>query len=448
MKRLITPIFLALFVMLTGCNESVQISPAIQNISISDYLARQSNENVLLIDSRDSNFFNGWPEAGARQGGHIPDARNFAASWLSATDAELQPLMNTKQITADKTLVIYGDNARLLADWLVTKQQFSPESIFILEQGFEGWLQQNRPVESLPGFDRLIPPHQLAKLAATDQPPVIVDVSWGLGVRYLAEHIPGAIHVDTGLLESEPLWNLRSPQELKQTMQSLGITPETAVVVYGEDMTAAARMVFTLKHIGVNRVKLLNGGLKAWKAAGLPLERGKNEPVAAGNFDQDIAEDSDILFSTDEVKALLAEPEQHWLVSIRSWPEYIGETSGYNYIKPKGRIAGAHWGHAGSDPWHMEDYLNPDGTLRESADLLGYWSEFGATTDDTLVFYCGTGWRASLSWFAAELAGIKKTGVYDGGWMEWSSDPERPQLVGEPVNPAGLSFKQSVSKEI
>ncbi|MCQ4010685.1 hypothetical protein FK521_29745, partial [Klebsiella pneumoniae] len=46
------------------------------------------------------------------------------------------------------------------------------------------------------------------------------------------------------------------------------------------------------------------------------------------------------------------------LVSVRSWPEFIGTTSGYSYIKPKGDIAGARWGHAGSDSTHMEDFHN------------------------------------------------------------------------------------------
>ncbi|MFS6944261.1 sulfurtransferase, partial [Klebsiella pneumoniae] len=61
------------------------------------------------------------------------------------------------------------------------------------------------------------------------------------------------------------------------------------------------------------------------------------------------------------------------LVSIRSWPEFIGTTSGYSYIKPKGEIAGARWGHAGSDSTHMEDFHNPDGTMRSADDITAMW---------------------------------------------------------------------------
>lgn len=64
------------------------------------------------------------------------------------------------------------------------------------------------------------------------------------------------------------------------------------------------------------------------------------------------------------------------LVSIRSWPEFTGETSGYSYIKPKGEIVGARWGHAGSDATHMEDFHNPDGTMRSADDIAAMWKSW------------------------------------------------------------------------
>ena len=91
-----------------------------------------------------------------------------------------------------------------------------------------------------------------------------------------------------------------------------------------------------------------------------------------------------------------------------------------------------HGGRSGSDPWKMEDYLNPDNALREAADLQSYRQAFAASTKDTLVFYCGTDWRASLVWFATELMGVQNAGVYDGGWLEWSSDSTRPVMIGDP----------------
>ncbi|ODS22668.1 hypothetical protein AB835_12955 [Candidatus Endobugula sertula] len=397
-----------------------------------------SDSDVVLVDTRDSNLFNGWPASGDKVGGHIPRARNFSVRWLNASKESLNALLATKGITADKQIIAYGSDAEQWMDWLVAEKDFSPSSLVILNDGIRGWLKEENTLEVMPGYKDLITPQWLDQKIRSGKRLSIMDVSWGTGIRFVIEHIPGAVHVDTNLLESKPLWNLRSPQGLDKSLLSLGITSDATVVVYGEDMTAAARMVFTLKHAGVEDVKLLNGGLTAWKAADLPIERGSHQPEAAEHFGKTISEGSEILYGTMDVEELLNQPassqSKQWLVSVRSWPEYIGKTSGYNYIQPKGRIPGAQWGRSGSDPWHMEDYLNPDGTLREAADLVSYWEDFGASTEDTLVFYCGTGWRASLAWFAAELIGVKNAGLYDGGWFEWSSDPKRSVLLGDPAN--------------
>ena len=119
------------------------------------------------------------------------------------------------------------------------------------------------------------------------------------------------------------------------------------------------------------------------------------------------------------------------LVSIRSWPEFIGTTSGYSYIKPKGEIAGARWGHAGSDSTHMEDFHNPDGTMRSADDITAMWKAWNIKPDQQVSFYCGTGWRASETFMYARAMGWNNVSVYDGGWYEWSSDPKNPVATGE-----------------
>ena len=78
----------------------------------------------------------------------------------------------------------------------------------------------------------------------------------------------------------------------------------------------------------------------------------------------------------------------------------------------------------------MQDYLNPDNTLREPADIEGYWQAHAIGRENTIAFYCGTGWRASLAWFAASILGYEKAAVYDGGWYEWSFDSSRPVAEG------------------
>jgi 3-mercaptopyruvate sulfurtransferase SseA len=137
-----------------------------------------------------------------------------------------------------------------------------------------------------------------------------------------------------------------------------------------------------------------------------------------------------------EARRILASPDAN-LVSVRSWPEYIGEVSGYNYIERAGRIPGSVFGNCGSDAYHMENYRNPDHTTREFGEIATTWMETGITPDRHNAFYCGTGWRGSEAFFNAWLLGWPRVSVFDGGWFEWSSDESNPVETGEPIARAG-----------
>ncbi|PLP20310.1 thiosulfate sulfurtransferase [Klebsiella pneumoniae] len=136
------------------------------------------------------------------------------------------------------------------------------------------------------------------------------------------------------------------------------------------------------------------------------------------------------MLDTEQARGLLHRQDAS-LVSVRSWPEFIGTTSGYSYIKPKGDIAGARWGHAGSDSTHMEDFHNPDGTMRSADDIATLWRQWNILPSQQVAFYCGTGWRASETFMYARAMGWPHVAVYDGGWYEWSSNPYNPVARGE-----------------
>jgi molybdopterin synthase sulfurtransferase len=141
------------------------------------------------------------------------------------------------------------------------------------------------------------------------------------------------------------------------------------------------------------------------------------------------------------------------VVSVQSWAEYIGVTSGYDYIKPKGRIARAVWGQAGTVPQRMDAYRNVDHTMRNYHEITANWQAWGVTSNTRVTFYCGTGWRASEAFFAAYLMGWSDIAVYDGGWWAWSQDPTRPRAVGLPhsadvlpgVSPSGQNTRRRCS---
>ena len=71
----------------------------------------------------------------------------------------------------------------------------------------------------------------------------------------------------------------------------------------------------------------------------------------------------------------------------------------------------------------MQHYRNVDNTMRAYPEITANWAEAGITADKWVAFYCGTGWRASETWFYAYLQGWQRIAVYDGGWFEWSQDP-------------------------
>ena len=91
------------------------------------------------------------------------------------------------------------------------------------------------------------------------------------------------------------------------------------------------------------------------------------------------------------------------------------------------------FGNCGSDAYHMENYRNLDHTTREYHEIEAMWRESGITPDKDVAFYCGTGWRASEAFFNAHLMGWERIAVFDGGWYEWSNDPNNPVKTGVPA---------------
>ena len=119
-----------------------------------------------------------------------------------------------------------------------------------------------------------------------------------------------------------------------------------------------------------------------------------------------IPQHPELIVDLDEAKAILADQDGAALVSVRTWREHIGEVSGYNYIGPAGRIPGDVWGNCGTDAYHMQHYRNVDNTMRAYPEIVANWAEAGITADKWVAFYCGTGWRASETWFYADLHGL------------------------------------------
>lgn len=270
---------------------------------------------------------------------------------------------------------------------------------------------------------------------------VLVEGSWGKTAEneeYLKAHLPGAIHINTDDLEhdSEPgvqpkdNYNIKDGKEVEKVLLANGITKDSKVVVYGSTV-GASRVAFILLWAGVEDVKLMDGNVAAWQKAGYPVESGEVKATAQTAFGTTVPAHPEWVVDDKTVYEHLND-SNFKLISIRSLPEYRGETSGYAYIDYAGEPKGALWGHAGSDAYHMEDYMDKDGKYVSYEKVLSYMKDINVTEQNESAFYCGTGWRASIPWLILHENGWKNVKLYDGGWWQWLTNPDYPVQLGDP----------------
>lgn len=286
-------------------------------------------------------------------------------------------------------------------------------------------------------WQQLVTPTWLAALIAKE--PVVAapsddwrlfEVGFGSSDLFVSGHIPGAGYIDTNQLEQEPLWNKVSDQALLQLLLRNGIRHDTTVVLYGRNTLTAARAAHLMLYAGVKDVRLLDGGFAAWSRARFPIEQGlPRQYPATSDFGARFPARPEYLIDMHQARSLLQQPDGV-LVSIRTWNEFIGKTSGYSFIEAKGDIQGARWGRAGNDDNvnSMSEFHNPDGTMKAPGEICGLWRAAGIHSGQQAAFYCGTGWRASLAFFYAWLMNWERISVYDGGWCEWSRNPGNPVI--------------------
>jgi thiosulfate/3-mercaptopyruvate sulfurtransferase len=396
--------------------------------------------------------YNGWKLRGEPRGGHIPGARSLPAKWSAYID--WLDIVQAKGIAPDDRLILYGYDRE---ETERVARQFNRAGyghVSVYHNVHDEWSPDpERPLERLARYRQLVPAAWLKELldngtaAEYDNDRFIVcHAHYRNRAAYEEGHIPGAVDLDTNTLESPQTWNRRSPNEIRNVLESLGITRDTTVILYGRfsfpdnsdpfpgssaGQLGAFRCAFLMLYAGVKDVRMLNGGLQGWIDEGLATtkEETKRQPVV--DFGAEIPGRPELAVDTPEAREILKSADRN-LVSVRSWREFIGEVSGYNYILKKGRIPGAVFGNCGSDAYHMENYRNLDHTCREYGEIARLWAQVGVTPERYNSFYCGTGWRASEAFYNAWLMGWPDISVYDGGWFEWSSDDHNPFETGIP----------------
>jgi thiosulfate/3-mercaptopyruvate sulfurtransferase len=241
---------------------------------------------------------------------------------------------------------------------------------------------------------------------------------------YLKGHIPGAVHSDYDKAGWRVTRNglpamLPTVPELEKLVGELGIDEEIHVVivpagVHVLDFGAAARVYWTLKYLGHDKVSILDGGFAAWTAD-------PSNPVESG-----ARRTSPRIFTARVNRALLAEAGEVEQV-VRSGGATLLDARPADFFAGKVKHAKAQaYGHLPGaynidsalfyDP--KANRLKPKGELEKAA---------AALPDGPVVSYCNTGHWAATDWFVlSEILGRKDVKLYPGSMVEWTADARRP----------------------
>jgi thiosulfate/3-mercaptopyruvate sulfurtransferase len=291
-------------------------------------------------------------------------------------------------------------------------------------------------------FKTLIDAATLQTLIGAPRSPaslVVLDCRFDLtapdaGARaYLAGHIPTARYVDLNRDLSAPVTAasgrhpLPAPERMAARFEALGIREHSQVVVYDDvNGSFAARAWWLLRWLGHAQVAVLDGGMKAWRAAGGALESGgTTQPADSGPAASGAASsprvDPQAVVGSDELAELLKEGHR-LLVDTRA-PERFSGT-----VEPIDPVAG-HIPGAVNHPFSAN--LAGDGHFLPPEELERRWRERlnGVSPADTIAM-CGSGVTACHNLLALEIAGLPGAKLYAGSWSEWIRDPKRPVARG------------------
>lgn len=410
-------------------------------ISTEKLLSLLYYKDRTILDLRSVSAYNGWREREESRKGHIKKARSFPFVWFN--DCSWPEILKSKGAGKNHRIVVYGYNRSEIdeAAGLLRERGFSRVQAYY--HFIDEWCEEaGNPMEYPLRYRQLVSVDWLNQLIEKSKAPefdkkeyVLCHCHYQDRNSYLNGHIPGAIELNTNLLESPDTWNRRSPVELQDTLEKMGIRFDKTVLLYGGEgigQMGAFRCALIMLYAGVEDVRIVDGGLMRWKKSH-NVSNKVNHPTPVDDFGKAVPANPQYMISQKEAREYLSSHSRN-LISIRSWPEYTGAVSGYSYIDRRGRIPGAVFSNCGTDAYHMENYRNPDHTCREYGAIKQMWCQLGIFRDKTQAYYCGSGWRASEAWFNAYLMGWDNISVYDGGWYEWSLDRNNPVESGIPVD--------------
>lgn len=252
---------------------------------------------------------------------------------------------------------------------------------------------------------------------------------------YHIAHLPQAhyLNLDKNLSGEKTGRNGRHPlpnrEQLAQTLRNYGLMNTSPVVVYdAHGGLFAARAWWLLRWLGHRTVQVLDGGLQAWQAAGLPLATGSQNnslsptlPVLNGNFFSSPDAAMPVVDAQMIMDRLVRPSSQNRLLDARSPDRFRGENETIDTVA--GHIPGAL-------NRFFKDNLTAEGYFKSAVQLRAEFKQLLGANSSTVIHQCGSGVSACHNLLAMEIAGLPSGVLYPGSWSEWSSDAARPIAKG------------------
>jgi thiosulfate/3-mercaptopyruvate sulfurtransferase len=273
----------------------------------------------------------------------------------------------------------------------------------------------------------LITAAELAALIEAGDPLTILDVRWRLDdpdgrPAYLQGHLPGAVYVslEDELSDHAIVGRGRHPlpsgRALEAAARQWGIRQDDLVVVYDDwNRAGSARAWWVLTAAGLARVRILDGGLSAWRSAGQRLKTGPVDP-RPGN----VTVPHDNLYAGSRPTLTAEQSGTVTLLDARAPERFRGDAEPLD--PAAGHIPGAKNLPSGA-------VLAGDGTFVGDHALTQLLSDRDIDRHGRVGVYCGSGVTATVAIAALAAAG-QEAALYPGSWSEWCSDPTRAVACG------------------